>query len=100
MMTINPILFEAIALKRCVEATYNSMAVQLAPHILYARGERLFVDAVTIARDGRPPRETKLGTFHLAGLKDVALGGRAFQPAPLFDPAAEKYAGTTLFAVD
>ena len=97
---MNRILFEAIALRRCVEATYNRMAVKLAPHIVYTRGERLFVDAITVERDGRPPREVKLGTFQLTGLTDIALDSRVFQPEPLFDPAAEKYAGATLFAVD
>ena len=99
-MTTNQILLEAIALKKCVEATYNRMVVKLAPHILYSRGERLFVDAVTVERDGQPPREAKLGTFQLAGLKDVAFAGRAFRPEPLFDPTAAKYAGVTLFAVE
>ena len=98
-MNINKILLEAIALRRCVVGTYNRMAVTLAPHILYSRGERLFIDAVTIERDGRPPRETKLGTFQLEGLKDVALADPPFKPATLFDPNAGKYAGVTLFAV-
>ena len=99
-MTVNPVLFEAIALKKCLEATYNRAVVKLAPYILYRRGEQLFVDAVTVERDGRPPREPRLGTFQLTGLREIALADREFQPEPLFDRDAEKYAGATLFAVE
>lgn len=99
-MKASRILLEAIALRTCVEATYNRMKVRLAPHILYTRHDELFVDAVTLARDGRPPRETKLGTFKLAGLKEIALAGQRFQREPVFDPADRKYAGVTLFAVE
>jgi hypothetical protein len=94
------LVFEAIALRKCVDAVYNRMAVTLAPHILYTRHDELYIDAVTIERDGQPPREPKLGTFKLAGLKDLALGGRVFAPNPLFDPLDQKYNGVTLFVVE
>ncbi len=98
-MEASRIFLEAIALKTSVEAVYNRMKLRLAPHILYTRHDELFVDAVTLERDGRPPREVKLGTFKLAGLREVALADQAFQPAPVFDPQQSKYAGVTLFAV-
>ena len=98
-MEASRILLEAIALRTCIEATYNRMKMRLAPHILYTRHDELFIDAVTLQRDGRPPREVKLGTFKLAGLREVALAGQPFQPAPVFDPRESKYAGVTLFAV-
>jgi hypothetical protein len=94
------LVLEAIALKRCIEATYNRMAVKLAPHILYTRHGDLFVDAVTVERDGRPPRETKIGTFKLAGLQIREVIGRTFNPEAAFDPADSKYQGVTLFAVE
>ena len=93
-------LLEAIALKKCVEATYNRMVVKLAPHILYTRHGELYVDAVTVERDGKPPKETKLGTFKLAGLKIAGIVSRTFSAEPLFNPADQKYAGVTLFAVE
>ena len=99
-MSTNRLVLEAIALRRCLEATYNRMAVKLAPHILYTRHDELFVDAVTVERDGKPPRELKLGTFKLAGLDVSGLVTRSFNPAPIFDPAAPKYAGVTLLAVE
>lgn len=94
------ILLEAIALKKCVAATYNRMNVKLAPHILYTRHDDLFVDAVTVERDGQPPREVKLGTFKLAGLSGLNVDGRDFQPESVFDRQDPKYAGVTLFAVE
>ena len=99
-METNRLLFEAIALRKCVDAIYNRMAVTLAPHILYTRHDELFIDAVTLERDGRPPREPKLGTFKLAGLRDLALNERPFEPSELFDRSQEKYAGSTLFTVE
>jgi len=99
-MEASRIFLEAIALRKCVEATYNRMKMRLAPHILYTRHEELFVDAVALERDGQPAREVKLGTFKLAGLKEVALAGEQFQRQPVFDPDDRKYAGVTLFAVE
>ncbi|ODU22929.1 MAG: hypothetical protein ABS87_00360 [Sphingomonas sp. SCN 67-18] len=99
-MDSNRIFFEAIAMRKCIQATYNRMSVKLAPHILYTRHDELYVDAVTIERDGQPPRESKLGTFKLAGLKGARVSGHAFEPQPVFDPADQKYAGVTLFAVE
>ncbi len=98
-METNRVFFEAIVARKCVEAVYNSVAVKLAPHILYTRHDDIFVDAFTLERDGKPPKEKKLGTFKLAGLKDVAVGGVAFQPEPVFNPNSEKYQGVTLLAI-
>jgi hypothetical protein len=98
-METNRIILEAIARGLCVSAVYNRLQVVLAPHILYTRHDELFVDAVTVEREGQAPREIKLGTFKLIGLKDVALASRSFAPDPIFDPREEKYVGETLFAV-
>jgi hypothetical protein len=99
-MEPSKIVLEAIALRKCIEATYNRAAVKLAPHILYTRHGELFIDAITIERDGQPPRETKLGTFKLAGLGIREIVSKTFTPAPLFNPTDPKYAGATLFAVE
>jgi hypothetical protein len=96
----NKLILEAIALQKPVRATYNKVPVSLAPHILYTRHGELYVDAVTIERDGRPPRETKIGTFKVSGLKDMMLVERRFQPEPTFNAGDEKYDGVTLFAVE
>jgi hypothetical protein len=98
-MDTNRPLFEAIATRKCVAATYNRTDFKLAPHILYTRHDEVYLDAVALERDGRPPRELKLGTFKVAGLSNVAVADAAFEPESLFDPADEKYAGVTLFAV-
>lgn len=98
-MESNRPIFEAIARRVCIEATYNRTAFRLAPHILYTRHDELYMDAVAVARDGQPPREVKIGTFKLTGLKDVKIGEDGFAPEPAFDPGEDKYQGVTVFAV-
>lgn len=99
-MEANKILLEAIALRKCIEASYNRGIVKLAPYILYTRHGELFIDAVTIEREGKPPRETKIGTFKLAGLQMRGILDRSFDVDAAFDPANDKYEGVTLFAVE
>jgi hypothetical protein len=99
-MSSNRIVLEAIARRRCLQAVYNRAAVRLAPHILYTRHDELFIDAITLERDGRKPREPKLGTFKLDGLHAPAVGGQGFRVAPEFDPADPRYAGVTLLAAE
>ena len=98
-MSDNQLLLEAIALKKCVTATYNNVEMTLAPHILYSKHDALFIDAVALERNGAPPKQKKLGAFHLAGLQGLKLAERSFVPESLFDPTAPKYEGVTLFAV-
>lgn len=99
-MDINKTVLEAIALRKCLEATYNRTRIRLAPHILYTRHDQLYLDGVTLERDGKPPREIKVGAFKLDGLGDLALTDRVFDPQPVFNPAEERYLGNTLFAVE
>ena len=93
------VLLEAIAKRLCVEPTYNKQTVRLAPHIVYTRHGELHVDGVTAARDGKAPREVKLGTFKLSGLHATGLTKRLFVPHRDFDAGQEKYAGVTIFAL-
>ena len=95
-----PTMFEAIVRQMTVTATYNKGAVTIAPHILYTRHGEIYVDATTVERDGKPPREEKLGTFKLDGLVDPTLTTNNFRPSALFEPEAEKYVGVTLMAVE
>ena len=99
-MDTNRIFFEAIALRKCVKATYNRMQVTLAPHILYTRHDELYLDAVTVERDGQPPKELKLGAFKLTGLKDADITERAFAPMALYLPRDPKYQDATVFAIE
>jgi hypothetical protein len=98
-MSTNQLLLEAIALKKCVTATYNNVAMKLAPHVLYYKNNALFIDAITLEKHGEPPREKKLGAFHLLGLNDLKLTEQLFEIDPLFQADAEKYAGVTLFVI-
>jgi hypothetical protein len=97
---VTPVLLEAIVKRLAVAAVYNRTEVMLAPHVLYTRHGDLHVDAVTLEREGRPPREVKLGTYRLTGLSGVRLTPRRFEPNPLFDPDAERYRGETVMAVE
>jgi hypothetical protein len=95
-----PTIFEAIVRQRCVEATYNRMRATLAPHVIYTKHGDLFIDAVTVEREGKPPREEKLGTFKLAGLGELVLTERAFAISRLFEREAERYEGAALMMVE
>lgn len=95
-----PTVFEAIVRKKCLGATYNKMHIVLAPHIIYTRHGELYVDGVVLEREGKPPREFKVGTFKLIGLVDLALVDRNFQVSDLFSPNDPKYADTALMAVE
>ena len=93
------VVFEAIVKKLAIAATYNRGEVTLAPHILYTRHGELYLDAVTIERDGKPPKEVKLGSFKLAGLAPLRITARRFSTSDLFHPADARYAGVALMAV-
>lgn len=95
-----PTILEAIVRRRCIVVTYNRQRVVLAPHILYTRHAELHIDAVAVERDGKPPREAKIGTYRLTGLNDIEITDRAFFAIEGFDPAAPLYQGETLLAVD
>ncbi len=99
-MESSKLVLEAIALRKCIEATYNRAAVKLAPHILYTKHGELFIDAVTAEREGSPPKETKLGTFKLAGQTIQVIISRSFHPEPVFNSPDPKYAVASLFAVE
>ncbi|MEG3180040.1 hypothetical protein [Sphingomonas sp. LT1P40] len=95
-----PIALEAIVRQLCVSAIYNSTRMVLAPHILYTRGGSLYVDAQVVSRDFIMPREERIGTFKLDGLKGLTLTDRSFQISRLFLPESEKYDGQTLMVVE
>lgn len=95
-----PALFRvSIARKTHVTVTYNRVAMLMAPYILYTRHGDLFIDAVVHEKDGKVPKELKLGTFKLAGLSDVTATFQPFEPLSLYDPADAKYVGTTVCSI-
>lgn len=94
------IIFEAIVKMQAVSAMYNRGEVVLAPHVIYTRHDELYVDATTVERDGKPPREEKMGTFKLAGLGALRLTPRRFTLSSLFERDAEKYQNVALMMVE
>jgi hypothetical protein len=99
-MLDNKAILEAIALRKCLQASYNRATVILAPHVLYRRNDSFFIDAITVSRDGSPPREEKIGSFNLAGLSDLLVVDTPFLVNPLFDRMDTKYRDATLFMID
>jgi hypothetical protein len=99
-MSHAPTIFEAIVKQQAVAATYNRGEVTLAPHIVYTRHGELYVDALTLARDGKPPKEPKIGTFKLDGLGGLRLTPRKFAPSDLFAANDPKYEGVALLAIE
>lgn len=95
-----PTMFEAIVRQMTVTATYNRGAVTLAPHIIYTRHGEIHIDATTVERDGKPPREAKLGTFKLAGLGETTTTARGFDRFAGYDANDPKYTGVTIFAIE
>ena len=73
----------AILRRLCLRAKYNGGDVVLQPALLYREHEAIFLLAVTVSRDGKPPREPKLGTFRLSGLADLAVTSILFEPGAL-----------------
>ena len=98
--SVTPIILEAIVRKQAIAATYNRVSMTLAPHILYTKHGDLHVDAVALERDGRPPKEIKLGTFKVSGLSGIRLTPRQFSVNGLFRPGDPKYADETVMAVE
>ena len=94
------LILEAIALKKCLMATYNRVDMKLAPHILYTKHGELHMDAVALTKAGAPPKYRKLGAFRLSGLTHVALTDEAFAVDPLYLSGAERYEGETLLAIE
>jgi len=86
------LVFEAIVKQLCLSATYNRGEVLLAPHVVFTKHDELYVDAVTLERDGKPPKEEKLGTFKLAGLVTPRVTPRRFTASELFRADDRKYA--------
>lgn len=94
-----PVVFEAIVKQLAIAASYNRVEVTLAPHIVYTKHGELYVDAITVDRDGKPPKEIKLGAFKLAGLSPLRITARRFPISSLFNPRDPRYLETTVMAV-
>lgn len=91
-----PMIVEAITRKICIAVVYNKTPMTLAPQIAYTKHDDLFIDAVVVEREGKPPKEVKLSTFKLAGLSGISLTPQSFTANTVFDPANPKYEGPTL----
>jgi hypothetical protein len=95
-----PFVLEGIVRLRCLQVTYNRTRMIVAPYILYTRNESLYADAQIVSREGMLPREPKIATFKVDGLKEVSVLDRPFEIGEMFDPELDKYVGNTLMKVE
>jgi hypothetical protein len=95
-----PKVLEGVVRRKCLSTTYNRKRMILAPHILYTRNGSLYMDAAVVSLENMLPREAKMGTYKLDGLKELTVLDRDFEISELFEPGAEKYQGETLMMVE
>lgn len=95
-----PMVMQAIVRKRPIAAEYNGGTVLLAPHALFQRHDALYVAASTVTRDGRRPKEEKIGCFKLDGLGSMRIAEGEFRISRAFSPNDDRFAGQVLIAVE
>jgi hypothetical protein len=74
------IVIEAIAKRLLLRADYNGVALHLAPHQLYERHDDLHIGAINTAKVWKEGEAPRLGSFKLAGLRNLALTADPFEP--------------------
>jgi hypothetical protein len=77
---VDALVGNAIRRRRCLKAMYNKAEVILAPYLLFARHGDPHIAALTVLRDGKAPREGKVGVFKLSGLREIQATNRLFTP--------------------
>jgi hypothetical protein len=90
---------KAIACRRLVTADYNGNQMCLAPHLLFARHDELFVSALNIKKNWRSDEERRLGAFKLAGLSNIAVTDDPFDPLPTFDNSVPREGDQQVFSI-
>ena len=94
------LIMEAIAQRLIICVRYNQKMIELAPHFLFSRHEDLFLGAVNLNKNRRNGEEPRLGEYKLAGLSEIGLTTRSFEPLPGFEAATFSPKNKLLFAVD
>lgn len=92
-------LMEAISRKLKVEAQYNGVTIQLAPHLMFERHGDLFVSALNYGKVWRSDEDPRLGQFKLAGLSEAKLLDETFEPLPDFRPVAPRESDALVLAI-
>jgi hypothetical protein len=80
-------MMEAVASKLLVTATYNGREMTLAPHTLILRHGEMFAGALNLDKTWRSDESPRLGYFKLAGLSDVKVMRKQFEPIDGFQGA-------------
>lgn len=74
------IVIEAIAKRLLLGADYNGVPLQLAPHQMYERHGDLHIGAINTAKVWREGEAPRLGSYKLAGLRNLTLSADPFEP--------------------
>lgn len=74
------IVIEAIAKRLLLRADYNGAPLLLAPHQLFERHGDLHIGAINTAKVWKEGEALRLGSFKLAGLRNLALTADPFEP--------------------
>jgi hypothetical protein len=75
-------VIEAIAQRLLLHAEYNGILLTLAPHQLYERHGDLHIGAINTAKVWREGEAPRLGSYKLAGLRNLSLTADPFEPLP------------------
>lgn len=74
------LILQALQQGLCLRWSYNRTVMRVAPQILYTSKGELYVDAITVEKNGATPDELKLGRFKLSGLSSLATTSEPLAP--------------------
>lgn len=92
-------VIEAIAKRLLLRAEYNGVVLTLAPHQLYDRHGDLHIGAINTAKVWREGEAPRLGSFKLAGLRNVSLTADPFDPVPGLSQELQREGDKLILAV-
>lgn len=92
-------MMEAVAGKLLVTATYNGREMTLAPHTIILRHGEMFAGALNLDKTWRSDESPRLGYFKLAGLTQVKVTRKQFEPIEGFEGTAPQADDQVVLAV-
>ncbi|TMM48346.1 WYL domain-containing protein [Qipengyuania marisflavi] len=93
-------LAQAIRNKQMVQAVYNAVPMDLAPHQIFVRNDALYVSAFNPQKKRREDESPALGHFKIAGLTNLHLTQDQFAPLPEEGRRLPRESDQLIFAID